>query len=911
MYNQMFVIKRNGTKEKVMFDKITLRISKLINPDEEDILDPMMIAQKVISSIYSGITTEELDLESAKICSNMVTINPSYGMLAGRILASNLQKKTDNSFVDKMNMIQKINNILDTKWLEWINENKEQLDSIVNYDRDYLFDYFGFKTLERSYLTKNQITGEYLERPQDVFMREASYICMGDIDKIKITYDLLSTKAYTHASPTMFNAGTSRPQLSSCFLLNTNDSLEGITKTWDRVARISKWAGGIGLHVSNIRSKGSIIRGTNAPSSGIIPMLQVYNNIARYINQGGKRKGAFAIYLEPHHPDIMDFLELKKNTGAETERARDLFLALWVSDLFMEKVENDEMWYLLDPDECPGLNTTYGEEYKTLYNSYVEQKKYKNTIMARKLMDKIMDAQLETGVPYMLFKDHVNNKSNQKNIDVVCSSNLCAEITLVSNDEEHAVCNLASISVNKFAKPFKSEKQWTIYTKDDCKYCKWAKNYMKYYKFDFIEKTDDSEKKLEEYRSEPECGDGVCRRGTITYPQIFYGDTHIGGFNDLIQYTAYEYDFNDLWETAYIATMNLDHVIDKNYYPTPETKCSNMRNRPLGLGIQGLADALVLMKIPFESEMALRFNKNMMETIYHAAMTASMHLAKARHDDMKQFITKCKEYDINIPEYYEESFVIPMEKDGSDISDMNELYHIHRIHKCELKLTSHYGAYSSFIGSPLYEGKFQFDLWNESGSLYCWDDLREDIMMYGVRNSNVTALMPTAATAQIMGNNECFEWFTSNIYTRRTLAGDFILVNKHLVNDLLAIGEWNKDVEQILIASDSNMNILDIPPTYKELYKTMWDIKQLWVLKHARARAPFVDMTQSMNIFFATPDYAKLMNTHMWAWKNGLKTGMYYLRTKPAENAVKVTVDPKLEKRIAEMKTEECESCSA
>ncbi len=857
------------------------------------------------------MTTEKLDLESAKICSNMVTINPSYGMLAGRILASNLQKKTETSFVDKMNNIEKINGLLDLKWLKWINENKESIDSIVNYDRDYLFDYFGFKTLERSYLTKNQHTGEFLERPQDIFMREASYICMGDIDKIKITYDLLSTKAYTHASPTMFNAATKRPQLSSCFLLNTNDSLEGITKTWDRVANISKWAGGIGLHVSNIRSKGSLIHGTNAPSSGIVPMLQVYNNIARYINQGGKRKGAFAIYLEPHHPDIMDFLELKKNTGAETERARDLFLALWISDLFMEKVEKDEMWYLLDPNECPGLNITYGEAYKTLYNSYVEQKKYKGTIMARKLMDKIMDAQLETGVPYMLFKDHVNNKSNQKNIGVVCSSNLCSEITLVSNDEEHAVCNLASISVNKFVKPFKSEKQWTIYTKENCKYCKWAKNYMTYYKFDFIEKKDDPDNKLEEYRSEPECGDGVCRRGTVTYPQIFYGDTHIGGFNDLIQYTAGEYDYNELWETAYIATMNLDHVIDKNYYPTPETKCSNVRNRPLGLGIQGLADTLALMKIPFESEMALRFNKNMMETIYHAAMTASMNLAKARYEDMKHFITKCKEYNITIPEYYDETFVIPMEKDGSDTSDMNELYHIHTVHRCELKLTSHYGAYSSFIDSPLYEGKFQFDLWNESGSLYCWDDLREDIMMYGVRNSNVTALMPTAATAQIMGNNECFEWFTSNIYTRRTLAGDFILVNKHLVNDLLAIGEWNKEIEDILIASDSNVNILDIPSTYKDIYKTMWDIKQVWVLKHARARAPFVDMTQSMNIFFATPDYAKLMNSHMWAWKNGLKTGMYYLRTKPAENAVKVTIDPKLEKKIAEMKTEDCESCSA
>ncbi len=923
--HSMYVIKRNGEKEKVMFDKITLRISKLIYENEEEYIDPTMIAMKVINSIYSGITTEELDLESAKICSNMVTINPIYGRLAGRILVSNLHKKTLNNFVDKMVMIQQDCDLLDNQWLEWIVENKDAINNMIDYNRDYYFDFFGYKTLERSYLLKNHKSGSYYERPQDIFMRVASHLNMGNLDKIKITYDLLSTKAYTHASPTLFNAGTKRPQLSSCFLLNTNDSLDGITKTWDRVAQISKWAGGIGLHVSNIRAKNSIIRGTNGTSSGIIPMLQVYNNIARYINQAGKRKGSFAIYLEPHHADIEDFLELRKNTGAETERARDLFLALWVSNLFMEQVEKDEDWYLMCPDECPNLNEVYGEEYNKLYWSYVEQKKYRKVIKARKLMEKIMDSQLETGTPYISYKDHVNEKSNQKNIGIIKSSNLCNEINIVSNDEEHGVCNLASICLNKFLKPFVSNMTWTIYTKPNCKYCKWAKNYFKFRGYDYIEKELNEESrnfliKHKEQRFDGKesnsiindnnnCTDGACNYQKISYPQIFYGEVHIGGFDDMIQYTADDYDYQELWETAYIATINLDHVIDINYYPTPETRCSNLRNRPLGLGIQGLADTLVGMKTPFESDIAIRFNKNAMETIYHASLTASMNMAHARHDDMKEFIEYYNNKNINIPEYYERNFKLEDE-------EMNEIYHMHKINKCEMKLTSHYGAYSSFIGSPANQGLLQFDLWKEEGSVCNWGNVRDGINEYGLRNSLLVALMPTASTSQIMGNNECFEWFTSNIYTRRTLAGDFSIVNKHLVADLLSIGEWNEDKKQIIIASDGNVNNLDIPSSFKELYKTIWEIKQVWVLKHARARAPFVDQTQSMNIFMAVPDYNKLLNCHMWAWKNGLKTGMYYLRTKPAEGAMKVTVDPNLQKEYQKKINNKddlsaCESCSA
>ncbi len=920
--NSMYVIKRNGEKEKVMFDKITLRINKLIDDTEVDYIDPMMIAQKVINSIYSGVTTEELDLESAKICSN-ITINPLYNKLAGRILASNLHKKTFNTFVEKMEQIQTDCSLLDEDWLSWIISNRETINNMIDYSRDYSFDFFGFKTLERSYLLKNHTTGNYYERPQDVFMRVASFLNQGNLEKVKITYDLLSTKAYTHASPTLFNAGTRRPQLSSCFLLNTNDSLDGITKTWDRVAQISKWAGGIGLHISNIRAKGSIIRSTNGTASGIVPMLQVYNNIARYINQAGKRKGSFAMYLETHHADIEDFLELRKNTGAETERARDLFLALWVSDLFMEQVENDGDWYLMCPDECPNLNEVYGEAYKELYWSYVNQKKYRKIIKARKLMEKIMDSQLETGTPYVLYKDHANEKSNQKNIGIIKSSNLCSEILLVSNDEEHGVCNLASICLNKFLKPFVSEKKWTVFSKPNCKYCKWAKNYLEFRNYVYEEKelTEENRNFLikrinnnSNSNSNSNCEGDACNytQGVkISYPQIFYGDTYIGGFDDMIQYTADDYDYNKLWETAYIATINLDHVVDINYYPTPETRCSNMRNRPLGLGIQGLADTLVGMKIPYESEMAIRFNRNMMETIYHAALTASMNMAHARHDDMKQFIDNYnKDTSIDLPEYYDKNLKLENE-------ELNEIYHNHKINKCEMKLTSHFGAYSSYGGSPMSHGQLQFDLWKEEGSVCNWDNLRDGINEYGVRNSLLVALMPTASTSQIMGNNECFEWFTNNIYTRRTLAGDFPLVNKHLVFDLLAIGEWNESVKQTIIATDGNISSLDIPSSYKELYKTIWDIKQVWVLKHARARAPFVDQTQSMNIFMGVPDYNKLLNCHMWAWKNGLKTGMYYLRSKPSEGAMKVTVDPKLQKQLEQSKDKmdnniaACDSCSA
>jgi ribonucleoside-diphosphate reductase alpha subunit len=916
----MYIVKRNGEKQPVQFDKITNRISKLINKDERDKLIPALITQKVISSIYSGIKTEEIDIEAAKICANMVTTHPLYGHLGGRILVSDLHKKTKNSFVDKMNSINIMNSeLLDQEWLKWINNNSIELEKIIDYSRDLNYDYFGFKTLERAYLIKDVMTKEIYERPQDMLLRVASFINMGDIDMIKKTYDALSQGYYTHATPTLFNSGTKRPQLSSCFLLNTNDSLDGITKTWDRVSQISKWAGGIGLHVSNIRGKGSLIKGTNGTSSGIIPMLQVYNNIARYIDQAGKRKGSFAIYLEPHHPDILDFLELKKNTGSDEMRARDLFYALWVSDLFMEQVEKDGEWYFFCPNEAPGLNDVYGDEYKELYWKYVKEKCYKKQMKARKLMEHIMDSQLETGMPYMSYKDHVNRKSNQKNIGVIKSSNLCNEIVEVSNDEEHAVCNLASIAINHALDNFKSYRTWTIYTKENCKYCKWAKNFMTIKGFKFVEKTEFEEADLKVIKKNNVVCDGdSCMQGPITMPQIFYGKTYIGGFEDMIKFTADKYNFERLWETAYITTVNLNKVIDKNYYPTKETKCSNMRNRPIGLGIQGMADTLSRMKIAFDSDEAVEFNKHYMETIYHAAISASCDIAKERSELLNQ--VNYKNIFSDIPQYYDKDYYIqgdtpigddiPVEKDNLE----NQIYHKLRLCKDELKQIKSgncIGSYSKYNGSPMSENIMQFDMWEEK-PFRNWDELRTQIKKYGVRNSLVTALMPTASSSQILGNNECFEWFTNNIYTRRTLAGDFPVINKHMVQDLINIGEWNEDVKNIMIADDGSIKLIrDIPPLYKNLYKTIWEIKQIWVLKNARARAPFVDQTQSMNIFMSVPDYKKLNSCHNWGWKNGLKTGMYYLRTRAAKSAIKFTIDPNLVKKIKNNEEEECYSCSA
>jgi ribonucleoside-diphosphate reductase alpha chain len=1250
----MYVTKRNGTQELVKFDKITNRVGKLLKEDEIMKVDPITVTQKVVSTIYSGITTEELDFQSAEICVNMSTVNPFYSLLAGRILVSNLHKKTTNHFVDKMIKIQSVLGLLDEKWLVWIKKNKKEINAMIDYDRDFIFDYFGFKTLERAYLMK--IKSEIIERPQDMFMRVASFLNQGNLENTKKTYDLMSQGFYTHATPTLFNSANRRSQLSSCFLLGTDDSIEGITHTWDSVSKISKWGGGIGLHVSNIRGKDSMIRGTNGPSSGIIPMLKVYNEIARYINQcftgdvkiytekglipienikpkdkvytkdgslqevkkvycdnyekevlnigvthdyenikvtpehpfwvvknqppgtnfklilnrlekeivkgdwvdakditkddligipipkhsvdnpslddadcymyglmlgdghicknekkqecgltlgfkkeypfeftkkylaqnginywintndstnqlrwsmsskfkfvrsqlydsndeknfdynmlnlpiekakwiikgvldtdgsigkeiqlemtsqnvidgikyillrmgilvsgysrnrignissyknieskkitymiripkakeitdlleleegeylkyvshrgmlytrikevtkeiinesvydleimnnsnyltqaglvhnGGKRKGSIAIYLEPWHSDILAFLDLKKNFGAETERARDLFLAVWVPDLFMKKVDEDSDWYLMCPDESPGLSDAWGNEFETLYNKYVSEGKFRQKIEARKVMKAIMDSQLETGTPYIVFKDSANRKSNQQNIGTIKSSNLCAEILLYSDNKEYAVCNLASIAVNNFVKPFETQDKFTVYTKSNDKNSKFCIELLKHNKINYEEKN------------------GIIEKGiNVTLPQVYSNENLIGGFGELYNHIKSSYDYDKLEEVAYIATINLDRVIDVNFYPTEETKLSNMKHRPIGVGIQGLADALVMLKIPFDCEDAVKFNGRIMESIYYGCVKASKDIAKSRHEGMKKLI----ESKIKVPDFYSNTHHI-------QDKELEKMYHELQPNKYEIERnTNYFGSYSTFDGSPFSRGILQFDMWNVKPTMTeKWDELKKEIAIYGTRNSQLTALMPTATTSQILGNNECFEFFTNNIYNRRTLAGDFILVNEYLVNDLLTLGLWSTEMKDLIISYNGSIAEINvIPENIKKLYPTVWEIKQSWVLKNAVSRGPYVDQTQSMNIFMAVPDYQKLFSSHMWSWKNGLKTGIYYLRSKPAQEAQKFTIDPNIQKINQQLEdnlfkknerrfkkpedNEICENCSA
>jgi ribonucleoside-diphosphate reductase subunit M1 len=859
----MFVTKRNGQRENVHFDKITERIHKLL---QEECLDPVLVAQKVVASLYPGITTEELDIESAEICVNLSTTHPSYALLGGRILISNLHKKTLDTFSGKMILLS-----LNAEWLAIFHAHKEAFDTMIDYTRDYSYDYFGYKTIEKSYLLK--LNHKIIERPQDMLLRVAITMHMNNVDlgEIKKTYDYMSLGYYTHATPTLFNAGTKHMQLSSCFLLGINDDLSDITHTWNSCAQISKWAGGIGLHVSNIRGKNSIIKSTSGKSNGLVPFLKVFNDIARWIDQGGKRPGSIAIYLEPHHPDIEDFLNLRKNFGEENLRARDLFIALWISDLFMKQVEKDGDWYLLSDDECPGLTDVCGEQYEKLYWSYVETKKYRKVIQARKLWLHITEVQIETGMPYIAFKDTINAKCNQNNLGVIKSSNLCCEITEFSNDKEYAVCNLGSISLKPFVLPFTDTKEWTIYTKPGCKFCSYAKQYLTSLNIPY--RTTEDVEELKKIMKRP-----------FTWPQVFIENTLIGGWNELYAYTKGEFNYAELFKVAYTATVNLNSVIDINYYPVPETKLSNMKHRPIGLGIQGLADVLVMLKIPYDSEECIRFNAKVMETIYFAAVSASNDLAKDRYLSMQTLINRNFDY----PEFYDASLILH-----------DTLYHLlkpnkYELNKCSTSTTI--GAYSSFDGSLFSQGKFQFDLWGVT-PYYDWSALRKSVIQYGTRNSLLTALMPTASTSQILANNECFEFFTSNIYTRNTHAGDFVVVNKYLVHDLIRIGLWNADLKNKIILNNGSVQALDIPSVYKDLYKTIWEIKQIWVLKGAVARGPFVDQSQSMNIFMAEPDYQRLGSSHFWAWKHGLKTGMYYLRTKPSAEAIKITI--------------ECETCSS
>ena len=763
----MFVVKRDGHKEPIMFDKITARIKKLCY-DLNPLVDPVRVAMRVIEGLYDGVTTSELDNLASEIAATMTTSHPDYAQLAARISVSNLHKNTKKSFSETMtDLYQYVNPrtgkdapLLSDEVYNIIQKNKEVLDSSIIYNRDFGYDFFGFKTLERSYLLK--LNGEIVERPQHMLMRVSVGIHMEDIDSVLETYELMSKRYFTHATPTLFNSGTPKPQMSSCFLLAMqDDSIDGIYDTLKQTAKISQSAGGIGLSIHNVRATGSYISGTNGTSNGIVPMLRVYNDTARYVDQGGgKRKGSFAIYVEPWHADIFDFLDLKKNHGKEEMRARDLFYAMWVPDLFMKRVEADAEWTLMCPNECPELYNNHSEEFEALYLKYESEGKGRKTIRARELWEKILESQIETGTPYMLYKDASNRKSNQKNLGTIRSSNLCTEIIEYTSPDEVAVCNLASIALPMFIK------------------------------------------------------DGA-------------------------------FDHDELFRVTKQVTKNLNRVIDRNYYPVKEAENSNMRHRPVGLGVQGLADAFIKLRLPFTSQEAKDLNQEIFETLYFAAVTASMEEA---------------------------------EKDG---------------------------PYSTYKGSPMSKGEFQHNMWgikdDELSGRWDWAALRKKVKKHGVRNSLLVAPMPTASTSQILGNNECFEPYTSNIYTRRVLSGEFIVVNKHLLEDLVELGLWTEDMKQELMrANGSVQHIEGIPADIKELYKTVWEMSMKDIIDMARHRGYFIDQSQSLNLFMEGATMAKLTSMHFYAWKSGLKTGMYYLRTKSAVDAIKFTLSNKEKAQVPE-----------
>jgi ribonucleoside-diphosphate reductase alpha chain len=751
----MYVIKRDGKREAVQFDKITARVNKL-RYGLDPMVDATQVTMKVIDGIYDGVTTTVLDNLSAEVAATMTVKHPDYALLASRIAVSNLHKSTKKSFSEAMTDLYTYTDpktgekaaLLADDVHKIIMDNAEVLDSAIIYDRDFNYDFFGFKTLERSYLLR--LKGEVAERPQHMLMRVAVGIHKNDIDSAIRTYNDLSEGWYTHATPTLFNAGTPKPQMSSCFLLQLkDDSINGIYDTLKQCAQISQSAGGIGLSIHNLRAKGSYIKGTNGTSNGIVPMLRVFNDTARYVDQGGgKRKGSFAMYLEPWHADVFDFLELKKNHGKEEMRARDLFYAMWIPDLFMKRVEQGGQWTLMCPNECPGLADTWGAKFEELYEKYESEGKGRSTIKAQDLWFKILESQIETGTPYILFKDAANGKSNQQNLGTIKSSNLCTEIIEYTSPDEVAVCNLGSIALPKFV-------------------------------------------------------------------------------------TKGKFDHDKLFSVTYELAKNLNRVIDQNYYPIPEARRSNMRHRPIGIGVQGLADAFILMRYPFDSVEAKVLNREVFETIYYAALTASKDLAKEE------------------------------------------------------------GPYETYEGSPMSQGVMQFDMWGVKPSdRWEWDVLREEVKKHGVRNSLLLAPMPTASTAQILGNNECFEPYTSNIYTRRVLSGEFVVVNKYLLRDLVKLGLWGDDLKNKIISTNGSVaNIPEIPQNLKDLYKTAWEISQKVIIDMAADRGAYICQSQSLNIFMENANFGKLTSMHFYSWKAGLKTGMYYLRTKAATDAIKFTVD--------------------
>jgi len=816
---EMHVTKRNGELQEVAFDKILERVKKL--GQEAGIqINYSSLVMKVIDQLYDKIPTGKIDELAAEQCASMSTNHPDYGTLAGRIIISNHQKNTEPSFFNSMKKLYDFTNlkgehkslISDNLWY-FTTKFADEIEAMIDYDRDYLIDFFGFKTLERAYLYK--VGSQIVERPQHMWMRVAIGIHGENINRValelvKETYDLMSQKFFTHATPTLFNAGTPRPQLSSCYLIAMeDDSLDGIYNTLHDCARISKWAGGIGLHIHNIRAKGAHIQGTNGSSNGLVPMLRVFNNTARYVDQGGgKRNGSFAIYLEPWHADIEDFLELRKNHGDEELKARDLFYALWISDLFMERVKENGKWTLMCPHECPGLADVYGQEFTTLYEKYEASGLGRKTIGARDLWFKVLDAQMETGTPYLLFKDACNMKSNQKNLGTIKSSNLCTEIIEYSDDKETAVCNLASIGLPSFVDPLTKQ-----------------------------------------------------------------------------------FDYDKLHIVTKVVTNNLNKVIDINYYPTEKTKTSNLKHRPIGIGVQGLADAFILMDIPFHSDKAVEVNKLIFETIYHAALEKSNKLSIERAKKIQELLEGDRSKLLEFVNQY----------DYELLSDKNTNV------KPELL-----GTYSSFIGSPASKGILQYDMWNvqPSSGRYDWVKLKESIVKYGLRNSLLVAPMPTASTSQILGFNECFEPLTSNLYSRRTLAGEFVLVNKYLMHELIELGLWNEQTKNNIIANKGSIQQLtNVPEHLRNKYKIVWEMPMKHLIDMSADRGAFICQSQSLNLWLEDPTYNTLTSMHFYSWKKGLKTGIYYLRRKAKHQAQQFTIEPELIENSE--KDEICEMCSA
>tara|TARA_Y100001970_G_scaffold230519_1_gene286251 strand:+ start:12657 stop:15407 length:2751 start_codon:yes stop_codon:yes gene_type:complete len=909
---EMYVVKRDGTKEEVYFDKVLRRIKNL---SDGLIVNPTLVSQKICTQIYNCVKTSELDELGAEICAAMITEHPDYGILAARITISNHQKNTSPSFSETIQILYDnvdVNNkhtpLVSKSLYDIVIKNKIKLNDVIDYSRDFYFDYFGFKTLQKSYLIKKK--GVIIERPQHMIMRVSLGIHNDDFKEAIRTYHLISKKYFVHATPTLFNSGTPKPQLSSCFLLAMkDDSIDGIYDTLKQCALISQCAGGIGLHIHNIRAKYSIIRGTNGTSNGLVPMLKVFNSTACYVDQGGgKRNGSIAIYLEPWHPDVFDFLLLKKNHGAEEERARDLFYALWLPDLFMERVANDKDWTLMCPDECKGLSDVYGDDFKVLYERYESENKGRKTVSARKLWFAILESQIETGTPYLLYKDAVNRKTNQMNLGVIKSSNLCTEIMEYTSPEEVAVCNLASLGLPMYVEyPKYDNLDIKIYSKNKCNFCTYAKKYLEKngYSYETINLDNNGKRaeffmnlneELEEENDEYEM--------VNTLPQIYINNERVGGFYDLLAYFKPTFNFKKLYEVTKVITKNLNKVIDINYYPIKEAKTSNKRHRPIGIGVQGLADVFAKFKIAFNSDEAKQLNKQIFETIYFAALESSMEIAKKREGQMIRY----KEL-LNKSSFYRNAQCFDNSKDE------DEFYKLDNILKCipeELEMETNIGAYSSYNGSPVSKGILQYDMWDVTPSdLWDWAGLKESISKYGIRNSLLLAPMPTASTSQILGNNEAIEAFTSNIYSRRTLAGEFMVVNKYLIKDLLDIGLWSKEIkDKIILDNGSISNINEIPDYYKNIYKTVWEMSQKDIIDMAVDRGAYICQSQSLNLFMSEPDYKKLSSMHIYAWKSGLKTGIYYLRTRAVAKAQQFTIDPSKAKKYTESKYEVCESCS-